>query len=355
MFVLSTFSKTAVRSILIALLIAALSGCSSFTPRALPDCQTVAGIPGPEDFALDPTSSRGRVPRLLVSSQERREKDPNGEMLRPGAIFALNLRGSGAMVPEKMPMIGRDDYPFHPHGIDLVQAPTGLLLYVVNHALTDAHCIEIFRVEKSRLVFLNRLHSSLLIHPNDLTALPDGQIYISNDTNRPGSFTGDLCNFLGFGCSSVTHYSPLENIWRIVVEDISLANGVAVRNDRLYVAATLDEGIHVYNRDAITGAIYEKLAFWEIGSGVDNLLWENDTTLNVAAHPDIFAFLDHVDDSLSHSPGDVYRVDITTGQSTQIWADDGTGLDAPASGLVYEGRLYISGVFDPEVHHCAAP
>ncbi|MEQ9365577.1 MAG: hypothetical protein RIF32_15125 [Leptospirales bacterium] len=328
------------------------SACSTFTPRSLPDCQTVIGVPGPEDFALDPTTGRGRHPRLLVSSQNRRLMDPNGEMLRPGAIFAMNLEGPGAMTPETMPFEGRDDYPFHPHGIDLVQAPTGLLLYVINHALTDTHCVEVFRVEGDKLVFLKRLHSSLLIHPNDLTALPDGQLYISNDRAGQG-LAANLCDFFVLGCGSVTHYSPAENLWRVVAEDISFANGVAVKDDRLYVAGTRDEGIHVYRRDPFTGAIFEKTAFWDLDSGVDNLMWENETTLNVAAHPDIFAFLDHANDENEHAPGDVYRVDITTGQATQIFADDGRQMDAPATALVYNNRLYISGVFDPEILHCA--
>ncbi len=331
-----------------------LANCSSFTPRSLPDCQTVIGIPGPEDFALDPTTGRGRRPRLLISSQDRRLTDPNGEMLRPGAIFALNLEGPGAMTPEILPFEGRDDYPFHPHGIDLVQAPTGLLLYVINHALTDTHCIEVFRIERNKLVFLNRLHSSLIIHPNDLAALPDGQLYISNDRTGSG-VTAALCDFFALGCGSVTHYSPAENIWRIVAEGISFANGVAVRDDRLFVAGTMDKGVHVFRRDPITGAVFERIAFWDVGSGVDNLMWENETTLNVAAHPDIFAFLDHAGDENAHSPGDAYRIDITTGQATQFYADDGTQMDASATALIYNNRMYISGVFDPEVVSCAAP
>lgn len=336
------------------MLIVATGGCSSFTPRNLPDCQITTGIPGPEDFVLDPTNTRGHRPRLLVSSQERREHDPNGEMLRPGAIYALPLTDTGSMVPERMEFEGRDDYPFHPHGIDLTQSPTGLLLYVINHALTTTHCIEVFRVEADKLVFVKRMFSSLLIHPNDVTALPDGQLYFSNDRVGTG-LTANLCDLLLFGCGNVVHYSPAENVWRVVAEDISFANGVAVRDDRLFIAGTRDEGIHVYRRDPFTGAVYEKIAFWDVGSGVDNLMWENETTLNVAAHPDIFAFLDHVSDPLSHSPGDIYRIDITTGATTQIYANDGTTIDAPATALVHENRLYISGVFDPEVVSCAAP
>jgi hypothetical protein len=334
------------------LLLSMIPGCGSFPLRSLPDCRNASGLPGPEDFALDTTSGRGRRPRLLVSSQDRRQRDPNGEMMEAGAIYAVPLDGGDALVPEAMKFEGRDDYPFHPHGLDLVQTPTGLLLYVINHPLMTTHCIEIFRVESNRLVFINRLYSGLVSHPNDLVALPDGQLYVSND--RLGSGTlADLCDLLVLGCGNVVHYSPAENLWRIVVADISFANGLAVRDDRLYVAATRDKGIHVYRRDPFTGAVYERVAFWDVDSGVDNLMWENETTLNTAGHPDIFAFLDHASDPAARAPAEVFRIDVTSGTSTRIFADDGTIIDAPSTALVHDGRLYISQVFDPEVVSCA--
>ena len=338
---------------LISIFALTVFGCRSFEPRPLPDCQTVSGMPGPEDFVLDATAGRGRRPRLLISSQERRKLDPNGEMMEPGAIYSLPLTGGDAMLPELMEFEGRDDYPFHPHGMDLALTTNGKLLYVINHALRKTHSIEVFRVKGNKLIFVTRLHSSLLISPNDLAALPDGQLYISNDRHGDGVLA-NLCDFFAFGCGSVTHYSPAENIWRIVADGISFANGVAVKDDRLYVGATQDQGIHVYSRDAFTGAIFEKVDFFDVGSGVDNLMWENETTLNTATHPDIFAFLDHVSDPEAHSPGEVFRVDITTGQATKIWSDDGRLMDAPATALVYDGRLYVSGVFDPEVISCSA-
>ena len=61
-----------------------LLACGTFEPVALPDCRLTRGLPGPEDLDLDEENSR-----LIVSSQERRETDPNGEFLRMGAIYAV--------------------------------------------------------------------------------------------------------------------------------------------------------------------------------------------------------------------------------------------------------------------------
>lgn len=313
------------------------------------------GVPGPEDFALDDVTYGGRRPRLIVSSQERRSTDPNGEFLEPGFIYSVPLSRNGEFeTPERMSFVNRDDYPFHPHGLSLVEGPEGLELYVINHALKQSHSIEVFRVRRDELVFVRRLRSKLLVSPNDLVALPDGMLYISNDRLGAG-VSAALCDYFAFGCGNVVHYSPAENLWRVAATDISFANGVEVRGDRLYVAGTMDQGIHVYQRDAFTGRVGAKTAFYDIGSGVDNLIWENDNQVLVAAHPDIFAFLDHVGDADNHSPSEVYRVDALTGRSQRIFADDGRLIDASATALMYAGRLFVTQVFDPELVSCALP
>ncbi len=332
-----------------------LTACSTFQPIDLPDCRTVQGVPGPEDFVLDDVTYGGRRPRLIVSSQERRRTDPNGEFLEPGTIYAVPLSRNGEFeTPEAFTFVNRDDYPFHPHGFDLVESTEGLLLYVINHALQQSHSIEVYGVRRDELVFLRRLRSTLLVSPNDLLALPDGTLYISNDRLQTG-LSGALCDYFAFGCGNVVHYSPAENLWRVAAADISFANGVEASEDRLFVAGTMDMGIHVYQRDAFTGRVGAKTAFYEIGSGVDNLIWEDETRLLVAAHPDIFAFLDHVEDENKHSPSEVYRVEAFTGRSQRIFADDGKLIDASATALMYAGRLFVSQVFDPEIVSCALP
>lgn len=326
-------------------------GCGSFTLIELNNCATVIGLPGPEDMALD--VSGGRTPRLIVSLQERRKYNPGGEFLEPGSIVMVPLENGYPGTPRKFNVLNRDDFPFHPHGIDLVETRSGLLLYVINHALQTNHSIEVFRVDADNLVFLNRLRSSYLVHPNDLVALADGQLYVSNDSLQTGLLLNMFGNFFSLGWSNVVRYDPFTRSWAIAVSGLNFANGVEVREDRLYVAATIDEGIHEYRRDPVTGQVFEKVNYYDVNSGVDNLTWADDTHLLVAAHPDIYAFLDHVEDAESHSPSEVYRVDVFSGKIDRVFADDGALIDASSTAIQWNNRLYISQVFDPELLHCS--
>lgn len=324
--------------------------CAEFTALDLSDCKLVGEMPGPEDFDVDRTDPRKL--RLIVSSQERRKVDPNGEMMEPGRIFFLSVTEGGPATAEAFVMRNRDELPFHPHGISVTKSGNETLLYVINHAAKTNHSIEVFQVKEKELVFKSRLRSPLLVHPNDLVALPDGQLYITNDHGRTG-FLGFVEDLFGTAWSNVIHYRT--GMWEEAASGFAFANGVQVNasGDRLYVAATRDKGIHVFKRDLTTGFVDRRaLGFLDVKSGVDNLLWEDDQTLVVAAHPDLIAFLAHYRSAEKHSPSEVYRVRPVTGQIWRIYANDGRWIDAASTAVVLQGRLYVSQVFDPELLHC---
>lgn len=321
--------------------------CTVFVVRTPPGCRTISGLPGPEDFDVD----RSNGTRLIISSQDRRRLNPGGEFLEPGRIFFMKVGGGAATAFQ---IKGRDDYPFHPHGIHVVRQGSATLLYVVNHALRNQHSIEKFRIQKNQLYFLDRYRSALLTHPNDLVATPQGDIYVTNDRNYMG-FLGDLGDLFSLNLSNVVHFSTRTYRFREAASGIAMANGIALDRDRLYVAGTRDEGIRIFYRNSKTGEIGDELGFIDVGSGVDNLLWERPGVLNVAAHPDIFAFVDHIKDSNAHSPSEVYRVHVKDRRVERIFGDTGVNIDASSSAVVVQGRLVISQVFDPQLLICSAP
>ena len=325
--------------------------CSSFQTKAIRGCRLIQGIPGPEDFAIDEMNGS---PRLLVSSQERRLRDAKGEMRYSGAIFAVDLKGAKSLVPYKLGFRNRDDYPFHPHGIYLQKRGSSSFLYVINHALTTQHSIEKYRVGRMELYFLERYRSELLVHPNDLVVSRQGDLYVTNDHLSSGfwAFVGDA---LRLGNSNVVHRNPQTGRWSLAASGINFANGVELDDKHLYVAALLEKSIHVYRRDPRSGRTGDLLREIEVGSGVDNLMWERPGVLITAAHPALFAFLDHVDSSENHSPSEIYRIELSRERVQRIYADDGTQIDAASTGQIFRGRLYISGVFDPEILVCPAP
>lgn len=323
------------------------TSCSQFQLIPMKDCETFSGIPGPEDFSVDTKYGR----RLIFSSQDRRAKDENNENKYQGNIYYLKTNNGEI---KKLTIVDRDDYPFHPHGIDYIKKGNTGFLYVVNHALSDQHSIEKFRVAKKKLHFVKRYRSDLLIHPNDLVATQEGFVYITND-RKYTSFIGYLGDLFRFAWSNVVVLDTKTGVFEVVAEGIAYANGIAVDQNHLYVAGLRDDSIHVYNRDRTTGKVFGKASQIYIGSGVDNLLWERNGVLNVAAHPDIFAFIDHVESDKNHSPSEVYRIILDFNgkhKVERIFADDGKLIDASSTGLVLKKKLYVSGVFDPEIVVC---
>ncbi len=322
----------------------AVAGCASGRATAAAGCHFAQGMWGPEDIELDRQDPRG--PRLIVSSQKRERARP------PGAIFSIPLASGGAFgEPKPLTLAGRGERAFHPHGISLVPgAPP--LLYVINHVTSREHAVEVFEIDGDTLRFRRPLLTDpLLTTPNDLVALRNGQIYVTNSGAGP-SFGGMLAALFGLRHGTVVRFDGRR--WSRAAEDIAFANGIAVNTagDLLYVGGARDKAIHVFPRRPETGEIGERIRTLEIGSGADNLTWADAHTLLAAAHPSIRAFAWHGAGLASTAPSEVYRVDVRDGSVTRAFADDGTNVSAASTAILHDGRLYLGQVINDRVVSC---
>jgi len=306
-------------------------------------------MPGPEDFEPEPVLKPARI---FVSSQNRRLLDEAGEFARNGAIFQLSLETGS--VPEAMILTERDALPFHPHGISAVARTPFPLLYVINHPVHHSHVIEVFEIRQKELRFVRRLRSSLLISPNDLVALPDGQLYVTNDHGTQGGFSRLLEDLLALRQSNVVRFDGVT--WRVAARNIGFANGVAVSQagDKLFVGGSRDRGVYVFNRLA-GGALSDAPRFLDLDSGADNLMWETPEWLNVTAHPSALDFLSHAGDAAKPSPSEVFRIHAETLRVSRIYRDSGAQISASSTALILANRMIISQVFEDFVISCDAP
>jgi hypothetical protein len=316
----------------ISLLLALSAGCG---PRPLYsfDLTPHHGMPGPEDLVLDGPD------RLLVSSQDRRTEPPP-----PGAVYALDMP-SGEVA--ELPRMGEPEgMPFHPHGMDLVRGDDGILrLYVINHRLDGQdppHAIVVYRVLADRLEFLELLEDPLLASPNDLAALPDGQLYVGNDRSAGGGLTEMV---LGLKKSTVVHFDG-QGTWKVVAEGLAYTNGIAVLGHRVIVAATRENAIYSYARLG-DGSLTLKTRVARV-PGPDNFFVAGDD-LFVAVHPRPLAFVAHARNPAKPSPSHVYRMDLATYEMELLFADDGHGISASSTGIWIDQTLWIGQVFDPFV------
>lgn len=327
-----TLSRKSVKAVLVFASVMYAAGCAVVPPATDEPAVRIGSIPGPEDMVLD-RYTKGT--RLLVSSADRRGRGLPGEIYAVDTVtlekFALPRAG------------GPGGRSFSPHGLSLVMYPDGTrLLYVVNHYPEEdverygilPHSILIFQVYNRSLNFLEEITDPLLVSPNDLSALPDGTIYVTNDGSGGG---GMLEIVLGMKRATVVMISP-EGESRVVAEDLAMANGIQAAKDELYVAVTRENAVYRYHR-AADGTLSEReeLAYVK---GPDNLTLTEEYLL-VAAHLKDLALARHMSDPMKPAPSVVYRIDRESGARLLLYADGGETISAASVAVPTEGYLFI--------------
>ncbi len=324
-----------VRPLLVAMTALAGLAAGGCAPRALYSFDMTAhpGIPGPEDMVLDGPD------RLLISSQDRRA-DP----WPPGGIFALHMP-TGAIA--ELPRVGEPEgLSFHPHGIDLVRRADGeVWLYAITHrppGELPRHAIAVYRVQRDRLEFLELLEDPLLASPNDLAATPDGQVYVSND----GSADHGIAEVIFALKRSTIVHRDVDGSWKLVADGLAYCNGIAVVGNRVIVASTREHTIYGFSILG-DGSLTHKTSLARV-KGPDNFFVAGND-LFVACHPRALAFAAHALNPKKRSPSQVYRLDLASGELQLVFADDGSGISASATGIWVDQTLWIGQVFDPFV------
>lgn len=366
------------------LLIATLSlsigwGCYAQKPHApFTDCQKIAPeLFGPEDFAIDHVTIPGAT-RLIISARAVRSSDPSVK----NGIWSLPI-ASLAASPLLVKGHGTDDCPVAaPHGIAVAsQVPSepGLRLFVINEKSClgqDNPCtcqkgeggfsVERYRVGPDDLIFEERYASGLLLQPNDLDVSQDGsELYVSNAQAGSTAWLRGLQQALQTPSGNVlrgVRRAPGWMQWTIADDGLSYANGVALdeARNRLYVAELYRGWIRVYDikRSCVScGDTLVRVGVIRIGSGPDNLLWQNSdkTLMDVAAHPSILRFLGHY---LWHarSPSEAYVINLAEAPSAHVvYADDIKEFSGASTALELADRLYLGEALDNGLLSCAFP
>jgi len=302
--------------------------------------RVLEGIAGVEDMDIDYSTGIA-----FLSSDDRWARTLEHKPVK-GGIYAMNLNDT---VPTPVNLTaGFDQADFHPHGISFYQTPEGKkLLFVVNHR--DAgNFIEIFQYRNDTLEHVERISDSLMISPNDVVGVGERQFYFTNDHAEPPGTMRSLKDLATIGTGNVGYYNG-ERVVITSVEGIKYANGINVSADgsRIYLAATTDRLVLVFNRDQSTGALTLAREV-DTGTGVDNIDIDEAGNLWVGCHPQLLKFLSHAKDEAKISPSEVIKLvpqpDGSFVQST-VYLNDGSELSASSVAAVYRNKLLIGPVF----------
>jgi|GEM_PF-1231197 len=312
------------------------------SPRAL-GASAVEIIPtarGCEDFAFDADAA---APRLILSCSERR--DPANPM---GGLYALNLENHQL---RPLALAGIELESFHPHGISLTRGPQGARLYVINHQAKkqnsrkrDFSQVLVFDVVGDRLNFVADLGAADGAHlfgvvafgaPNDLVALEDGQIFLTNPASP----------------HPLLRYSPHDHRWTTAATGMIYPNGVHVKGERLYLNVS-DRG-HQFAYDLRDGRLSNRRVHARRLGAVDNI---TESVAGDLLYPGAVNVVEYFRYFLNESFVPRSRVFRDRGTELQQldFSELSETISSPSVSYEYRDRLYLGQVFEnfvAVIHH----
>lgn len=285
---------------------------------------------GPEDFVLDTFENRER---LIIACANRRTTDAHFK-----EIVALNIATDSSHI---LPRLNEPQaLYFNPHGIDIQEVEKTLKLYVINHPENGKDQILIYKVFENHLELETIVESDLFISLNSVAVHKNGNFYATNDAGKKGAIFEKL---FALKKSNVVYYDVQNNTSKITLENLAYANGLAIKNDFLFVAATQKMDLLKLNiEESGRLSLNKKL---DGVKGMDNITIHKNYLL-IPTHPNFFKFLKHMKNATNHSPGAVYLFDFETNKKTKLFHNEGEIISAPATALFYKNYLYVGQVFD---------
>lgn len=321
-------------------------------------------VTGAEDLVVDPASGV-----VLVSAYNRQAGPDAPGRAEAAGLYALDagaMTTEGTLAVRPLALAFKAERPLFPHGISLWSGADGGLLYAVNRIYESGEgaiqpvAIEVFDWDGSDLSYRDTLADPLLCRANDLIALESDSVLITADRGACDGFGILVENMFGLAGGHVLHWDGRS--LRRVAEGLGFANGIAVRGDRTYVAATRDAAIHVFETAALIGpqigGLAKPIARIDLPAGPDNLSWDQDGHLLAAAHPDLFGLFLYRERwfGTDSAPSRVLRIDTNAGQPiAQPYRSDGPPLSAATSAVEVDGRLIIAGGHTDTILICTAP
>ncbi len=326
-------------------LAALFAHCSSIEIRNRYDkCEKITVGPGAEDFAL---LEKGGNTTIFVSSHERRGWKVAGD------IFALNLKSKQV---KKLTRTGEPPAVFFsPHGIDIFRNGQDVFLYVVNHGAEmndNDQSVLIYKINDDKLEFMIQVRDDLINSPNDLTVTETGNFYVTNDHGSRGSLWEV---FWGLKRSKITYCtlnSLTQNLGgscRVAAEGIAMANGILTRGSKVYVSATREGKVYEFSRET-DGTLGNKQLIAEI-AGPDNL-FSLENQLMTSSHTSNWKFFRHASSADNKAPSYIVGIDPAQKTATGLYFNAGDEISAASGAFVYNGKLYISQVFEDFLLEC---
>jgi arylesterase/paraoxonase len=321
----------------------------AITPHFAGTCKAVPGVLGAEDITIHPETGVA-----LIASEDRRAA--NAGTPKNGSIWSYDLTASQALPVNLTPDL---KLTFHAHGLSLFPQGEGGTVMAVNHRDgggvfgSDDDAIEIFDFKDGKLTHKKTVTHPLLKSVNDVVAIDGERFYATIDHAYSSGIMRRIEDYARLSMAFVVYYDG-KTVKR-ATGTFRYANGINASHDGnlIYVAATTDGAISVFQRNKSTGELTGRRDA-ELGTGVDNIEIDEQGAIWVAGHPRLFDFLAHAKDPKKIAPSQVLKLtpNATRFNVTEVYLNDGMELSGSSVAAVYKDRMLIGPVMDPKFLDC---
>ena len=297
-------------------------------------------LPGAEDIAIS------REDLFLIVSSDDRAARRDGRPAQ-GGLYLIDL-SERPLTPTLIS--GSFDQPFFPHGISLLRLDSGRYQVLAINHVHGKHTIEKFLLSGNRLVYEKTLTDESMISPNDVVAISNQAFYFTNDHQNTSGFWRFMEDYIGLRRSNVIYSDG--STFREVSKGIAYANGINYDEQRnlLFVASPRDFLVKVYKtEDDGDLSFIEDIA---VGTGVDNIEFDDKGNLWIGAHPNLMAFANYASGKTKKAPSEVIQLTYrSTGDYdvNSVFLDDGSIISASTVAVPFRNLVFIGNVMDEEL------
>ena len=332
---------------LIALVFRVLTAAGVFTdvrPQFAGTCRQVGGVSGVEGIRIDREDGLVFVSSARASGPDKRDGLYSLPLSRPETGFT-RLGGTPAS--------------FHPGGLSLFRGGDGrLVLMAVDHPAGQDPAVEIFDVTVSngRASLSQRasITGGLLVSPYGVAAAGSDQFFVTNSSTSTTALGHALEMLALVPRGNVLYFDG--NVFRVVANGLGFASGIQLSPDgsHVYVATTIGRALYTFARAPVSGSLNQVDAL-TIGSGLDDIDFDESGGLLVGAHPKLLDELLHQGDAKRRFPSQVFKVSLSAGvprSAELVYGDPGTAISGAGVAAAGDGQLFIGSPRDSKVLVC---
>lgn len=261
-----------------------------------------------------------------------------------GRILLYDMSRSGENGAIELEIENFDQREFVPHGISVWVDKTGeITIFVVNHH-KQRERIESFqyRPEKKTLLHLKTYKDGSMRHMNDVLATSNKTFYFTNWSHSKSLWGLFLESFLLLPWTNVYYHDG--EIYKLVAEDMVMANGLAMSADGkyVYVACTMTKDLKVFRRETDNSLTFHQEHL--VDTLVDNPTVDENGDVWIGCHPKILPAWVYMLNPIYGAPSQVIKLEIQDGlvkSMKEVYANDGTMLAASTVASFYKNQTLI--------------